>query len=265
MRLVFSLSTCITIITALLACNHVNGEKSKDSADTLAFTYKTAKSIQVNDSNKDSSLLFRSSITYPVFENNSNKALVDSIDRYLQYAIFGGYPTANEATQNFINESIEQTEGETGASMQGWVNLDSVTIITNSPVVACLKSNHYSFTGGAHGNPSVTYVNFESPAGNRLSFESIASDNASIEKLEEINIQQFRKSKNIAANTTIEGAGYFVNGNKLPLPSSFAITKDGLLMSYNYYEVACYADGVTEYLIPFDDLKGIIKDKFIIK
>ena len=56
-----------------------------------------------------------------------------------------------------------------------------------------------------------------------------------------------------------------MKGDDLPIPSSFALTQKGLLISYNYYEIAPYVDGVIAYTIPFDLLKGILKDDYILE
>lgn len=52
--------------------------------------------------------------------------------------------------------------------------------------------------------------------------------------------------------------------DELPLPASFALTRQGLLMAYDYYEIASYADGVISYTIPYSKLKGILKPEFIL-
>jgi hypothetical protein len=263
MRLFVFLAASYTLLLNLASCSSVNGGNSANSADTIKYEYKTARFIQENDKIKDSSLLFRSSITYPLFNKKQNVVLADSISTFIRYTTFGGYQTAEEATKVFVDESIKQTKGEEGMSMLGWEQMDSITVISNTSSVISLRRMHYSFTGGAHGNPSETFISFSVSTGKRLKFEDIF-DAGKLSELKAISIAQLKQVRNVKEQSTLEESGLFVTKDELPLPSSFALTRKGLLMAYDYYEISCYADGAICYTIPYSKLKGIIKPEFIL-
>jgi Protein of unknown function (DUF3298). len=263
MRLFVLLTTSYTLLLNLASCTSVNGGSTANRADTLKYEYRTAKFIQATDKIKDSSLLFRSFITYPQFDKKQNVILDDSISTFIRYTTFGGYQTAEEATKAFVDESIKQTKGEEGMSMLGWERMDSITVICNTPSIISLRRMHYSFTGGAHGNPSETFFSFSTSNGKRLRFEDIVNS----EKLSELkatNIAQLKLARNIKEQSTLEESGLFVSKDELPLPSSFALTTKGLLMAYDYYEISSYADGVISFTIPYNKLKEILKPEFIL-
>lgn len=46
--------------------------------------------------------------------------------------------------------------------------------------------------------------------------------------------------------------------DKFILPANIFVTKDGLLLFYNVYEIAPYSDGTKELLLTYDELKGYI-------
>lgn len=263
MRLIVLASACYTTFLTLFACSNVSGGYGESANDTLKYSYKTASFIQKDGSVADSTLLFRSKIIYPDFVFKSDNVLKDSVMHFISYSVFRGYSTAAEAAKAFVDDCIVQTKGMDGASMKGWESSDSVSVITNIHNLLSLKISHYSFTGGAHGNPSESYVNFNTVTGKRIAFED-AVDAAKVNKLKGINIKYFKEVKKLPEGATLEESGFFVKGDDLPLPSSFAITREGLLMSYNYYEIAPYSDGVIAYTIPFELLNGVLKEEYIL-
>ena len=101
---------------------------------------------------------------------------------------------------------------------------------------------HYSYTGGAHGNPSETYASFATSNGKRLKFEDIV-EKGKLPELERTNIAHLKLARSIKDGSTLEESGLFVKGDELALPSSFALTRKGLVFAYDYYEIACFADG----------------------
>ncbi|WP_320052373.1 DUF3298 and DUF4163 domain-containing protein [uncultured Acetobacteroides sp.] len=263
MRLFIFLATSYTLLLNIASCTSVNGGSTANSIDTIKYEYRTAKFVQESDRIKDSSLLFRSSITFPLFDKKQNAVLADSINTFIRYTTFGGYQTAEEAMKTFVDESIRQTKDEEGLPMLGWESMDSITVISNTPSVVSLRRKHYSFTGGAHGNPSETYTCFSASRGKRLRLEDVA-EAGRLSELEAISIAQLKQDRGIKEPSTLEESGLFVAKDELPLPASFALTRQGLLMAYDYYEIASYADGVISYTIPYSKLKGILKPEFIL-
>jgi hypothetical protein len=68
---------------------------------------------------------------------------------------------------------------------------------------------------------------------------------------------EFRKIKSIPENTATNKE-WFWNG-LFYLPDNFAFTDAGLLFHYNSYEIAPYALGATELIIPYEKLNPYFK------
>lgn len=263
MRSFAILTSSIVLLISLTSCSNVNGGSAASSADTVKYEYKAARFIQQNEKVKDSSLLFRSVIAYPLFDAKSNKTLADSINTFIGKSTFGGFSTAEEATKAFVDECIAQTKGEEGMSMQGWESMDSITVIFNTPSVVSLRKMHYSFTGGAHGNASESYACFRANNGKHLLFSDVVVSSDKLSELKKVNLAMLKQARNISKESNLEESGLFITKDELPLPSSFTFTKDGMLMAYDYYEIASHADGVIKYTIPYDMLKGIVKEDLL--
>ena len=48
-------------------------------------------------------------------------------------------------------------------------------------------------------------------------------------------------------------------GDPFHLPANIGINDEGILMLYNVYEIASYAQGITEFTIPFEDVERFLK------
>jgi len=262
MRILITLSTLYITLFNLLACNKVSGGNVSATTDTIAYAYKQAYAIQTDSKIRDTSLLFRARIYYPEFDTSKYLALSDSLNSFVRYTTFGGYATAQEAANAFVNDCINQTESQEGLSMLGWESMDSVNVIYNHSKVISLHRQHYSFTGGAHGNPSETFFSFNTQNGKRLKLEDIF-DRTKMNELRRINTSYMKTLRNGAASDkTLEESGLFVTGDELPLPNSFALTPKGLLVAYDYYEIASFAEGVIKYTIPYTELVEIISNEY---
>ena len=118
-----------------------------------------------------------------------------------------------------------------------------------------IRTETYSYTGGAHPNYEVQFNNLGT-SGKKVTTRDWLKDQSQLEKIAE---QYFREEKGILATQTLNDAGYeFVNGFELPENMGFG--KGYLILMYNAYEIGSYADGPTEIKIPISELKGIIAD-----
>jgi len=59
--------------------------------------------------------------------------------------------------------------------------------------------------------------------------------------------------------TKYSEAGFYFEQDIFTLTDNFAITKEGLKFVYNPYEVAPYAFGQQEIIIPYTSLKEVIR------
>ena len=71
--------------------------------------------------------------------------------------------------------------------------------------------------------------------------------------------QKFRKDKGIAPGVSLRQAGYSFDNDRFRLPGNFAIVPNGLTFRFNLYEIASYAQGITEFLIEYGEINTLIK------
>jgi hypothetical protein len=115
--------------------------------------------------------------------------------------------------------------------------------------------NKYAFTGGAHGTSASSSFNFDIDRGEMLELADLFTpDSNYLKTISDYSIDTLRGRKISDDDWIREGAG----ANKKNY-STWNIVSDGLLVTFDSYQVAAYAAGPQEVVVPFSVLKGIIK------
>lgn len=118
--------------------------------------------------------------------------------------------------------------------------------------------NSYIFTGGAHGYGSTRYLNFHKKSGRELDNSELFRNHKRFAEFAE---DQFRSQQGIFPDRPINSTGFMFERNEFYLPENIGFTENGLKLLYNPYEVASYADGTIELLLPYNDVKRFLKLK----
>lgn len=129
------------------------------------------------------------------------------------------------------------------------------TILLNDGKVLSLAMNGYSYTGGAHPNYVLAAVSFDALSGRRIEMSDLVTDQEALAKIAE---EYYRKEK---AEAFEEGFD-FAPDWPFVLPTAYALTADGIYMAYMPYEVAPYAIGSAEFVIPFSEIKHLLKPQW---
>ncbi len=199
-------------------------------------------------------------INYP--KAIGTKAVAEKINQQIEYVIANEMNMADTSENNIsVSEAISAFNKEYKAfkddfqdSSQKWeVKVDG-EVIYESPEVICLSLQSYIDTGGAHGNGKVTFLNFNPETGAILNQNDIINNTAEFKKIAEKAFKEQTKPKD--SNETIED---FFFGEDFQLPSNIGFTDAGLVLLYNNYEIASYAQGITEILLPYSQIKGVLK------
>lgn len=156
--------------------------------------------------------------------------------------------TITEAANNFL-KSYENDKKEFPDLSPYEVEI-AITNSYSSPSVLCLKTDFYSFTGGAHGNGSIKFLNFDPLTGDLKTTSSLVKDKKEFSDYAE---KVFRKEKNIPEEDMINSTGFWFENDKFYLPESIGISKTEIIIIYNPYEIASYADGPIEIRISRDE------------
>jgi hypothetical protein len=129
-------------------------------------------------------------------------------------------------------------------------------MILDTRKLTSLEFSIYSFLGGAHPNSFVDLSTFSKETGERMDITAILKDTTSILPLLE---QEFRKARDLAPAASLEEEGFWFPNGQVTIPANYAMVPAGLKLYFNPYEVAPYALGPTEVLLPLEQILPFLK------
>lgn len=208
-------------------------------------------------------------------------------DQKLHYTISVKYPdypdpqlqTLNQEIIKQINKTVKQFKANIEKNQKPIADLplneDSNTLtITykivshSSHVISLLFTIDTFFYGAAHPNSSFIAINFALSPPHLLTLKNLFKHNADyLTKFEKyarpVLTKQLNKDANAAPGEQIEP---YPEGLK-PVPSNYAIwniAPEGLLLTFPAYQVAPYVFGAQHVVIPYSDLKSMLKDNVLL-
>lgn len=131
-----------------------------------------------------------------------------------------------------------------GPSFATWERNSEFKLVYADEKHVSFRALEFAYTGGAHGNTRITVGTFDRADGHIVTLSELVPD----ERLP-------------ALKTALhDGAAQKVGGQEnlqqpvVPI-DNFYIDKDGLHFVYNEYEIACYACGAIEVVVPLSALE----------
>lgn len=140
----------------------------------------------------------------------------------------------------------------------GWEAKVEGSIQYQTDSILNIQIDHYSYTGGAHGYQGIRSLVFNPKTGKILKNEDLFKDVKAFAKFAE---QKFRTAYKISESDPINSTGLMFEEEKFALPMNIIFNDKGLLLYYNTYEIASYADGPKEVQLTFKELKPFLKVK----
>lgn len=224
----------------------------------MAFTY-CKKDIQLafDDAKIEQSTNAEIEINYPKAEGTPEVA--DAINKHIETFIVSELNmTETDNSQLTLPKVVQQFDdeykafvSEFGESSQAWTaNVDG-DVAYQSDQVICVTLESYLDTGGAHGNGNTAFLNFNPKTGALLKLDDMVKDVAGFKILAE----SYFKNE---TDTKEQVEDYFF-GEGFQLPANLGFDKNGIILLYNNYEIASYAQGITKFTIPYEEAKAFLK------
>ena len=194
----------------------------------------------------------------PVVADSINKK-VFSVLKEIIY--FGEKPYTskdyNGLLTSFIN-SYEKLQKEFPKDKFGWEADIKGSVKYQSENILNIEINHYTYTGGAHGYQGLRSLLFDPNTGKSITNDELFIDKAIFKALAE---KKFRAKYKIPASKSINSTGLMFEKEMFQLPQNIFFTDKGLLLYYNSYEVASYADGAKELLLSYTEVNDYLAIK----
>ena len=165
-------------------------------------------------------------------------------------------PIFKEYRENHLKNDVLSTIKEFNGDITGeWYDDTRITLFAKTPATYTLSFESSGYSGGAHGYYTVTYTNIDIKTQKRLTLQNLFLPDYD-EKLHSIARSYYKKAHDLKPSESLASDGWFEN--KFVLAENFAITPYGLYFLYNQYEIKSYADGQTEFFLPYSAIRELI-------
>ena len=255
---------------AFTACQSKSESASTETVSTIkvdSVTYKLESPPIV--SKEGDTTISSFSINYPKLSGGDEAVITKintQIEQLVKDQVFSMDETApatktgsvEALAKGFLKEFEDLAKENTDQPSIGWDYEGTGDTLLISSKVISIYYQVYTFTGGAHGNSNITYLNFNTQTGELLKLTDIVSDTTSLKKMAELKFETTQKA--FAKDTDFEfnRTDYFW-GSPFFLPANIGVTKNGLVFLYNPYEAAAYAYGSISFDLTWQELGAIAK------
>lgn len=194
----------------------------------------------------------------PIVADSINKKIL-SVLKEIVY--FGEKPSEakdyNSLATSFIT-SYEEMHKKFPGETFGWEAKIKGNVEYQSDQILNIKIDHYTFTGGAHGYQGFRSLLFNPKTGKIIFSDQLFKNEKEFKAFAE---KEFRNKYKIPAKANINISGLMFEKDTFQLPQNIFYTDEGLLLYYNSYEAASYADGPKELLFPYQKINKYLKFK----
>lgn len=211
---------------------------------------------------------------------NQTMAKVQSQEKIINesgkvYEIKAKYPSFNLLTidqtlENFIKLQIDEFKKNADVNSNYPPVTDSnatydftteYQIFTNDKILG-VKFEIYQYTGGAHGSTIIKTFNFDLAENKELALSDCFLPNSNYLKV--ISDYSAQKLKEILSQDGFVDAEWIAQGTKTKTDnfSAFTFNQAGLVIYFQQYQVAAYAAGIFDILIPYEKLNSILLPKY---
>ncbi|UAY56961.1 DUF3298 and DUF4163 domain-containing protein [Arachidicoccus terrestris] len=211
---------------------------------------------------KDSTPQWETTYVYPVasskdsngrWMNHQIKILLDGdTSQTFDSIIHGKVSTGLQQYRKDMQGSI----GKAYSSSMNYESFFQIDIDYNKNDYLVLPAMVYAFTGGAHGNYATTYACYDVRHRKQLHLSDVLqADSTTIRHLIE---SQYRVDQHLKPGDRLTD----IYDNTLPVTDNFYFNDIGMCFVYNPYEVAPYAKGTIEVIIPYEKLNTFLNPDF---
>jgi len=187
----------------------------------------------------------------PVVADSINKKVFSTVK---EIVYFGEKPLNAKDFQTLTTAfiaSYEEMHKKFPSETFGWEAKVKGNIEYQSEQIINIKIDHYTFTGGAHGYQGFRSLLFNPETGKTIFTNQIFKNEKEFRAFAE---KEFRTKYKIPEKSNINATGLMFENDKFQLPQNIFYTEKGLLLYYNSYEAASYADGSKELLFPYEKI-----------
>lgn len=246
----------------------VTVKEQEDAQKDGKLTYK-----QVEQSKKDKSGEYKIVVDFPT---SGNPILVNAIREYISESL--GISYAGEMENNMQGsysgdlgdgqkmidyyfdlkyKEFKNAHDEMAEHMQGdaptFASETEIHYLYETDKFVTYEMKKYEDMGGAHGGTFISGMTFRKSDGRRVEWDLFTKS------MQDVIKKGLKKYFEVHTDEEMEKFLSLENTYLLPLPATPPVfTKEGVLFTYQQYEIAAYAAGLPSFIVPYDEAKSLM-------
>jgi len=250
------------ILLAGIACLvFACGKKTEEQKAPLSFSMKNFRVESAGGCVSDTIPCAYYDVNYPEF-TGLDTAVNASLIKLLDATVSMGNPEAEGKTMKQVGEGFikdyEEFKSDMPDAPGGWhYNADATAEVVTDTLISISVQEEF-YTGGAHGGYGTYFINIRPSNGAEYTLDDFFKPGYE-EQLRVLGEKSFRKVREIADTASLNENYFEFPDDKFELNKNFGFRKEGIVFFYNSYEIAAYAAGPTEVMIPYEEVKDLIK------
>ena len=288
-KIIFAVSILASAI-ALSACQPKQTEKTEESTAVQKeqqipkLEGKTEK-LSLNlpkceDQNCPELFIERLNTNQPFVDEEIDKQIIEILKQTLSSEEASGAKVEDQPASEINKEKIEtarqKLEKQISPYIQNFLNLDQEvkTLSTNHKISLMIKPkilnsegplvtvvlNSSNYLGGAHGASSQQYFNFDLTTKKLVQLSEIIEKNK-WSALKEKTYDAFKTW--VIESELSSDVKEYEQVWKFKLADNYYLGTKGLILQYGEYEIGPYVVGLPRLTIPYEELNGILKAKYL--
>lgn len=215
----------------------------------------------------DDALCATVKFTYPEINSASKPELANTLNTVIRQQLLdtiedaeAGQPAANAPTtlESFADDFIEEYKQDPN-TFTSWEIERSIRVVHNTSKLITLLFEEFGFTGGAHPFNGSRFLVLDLENGKQVQLADLMTPGYE----SALNVEgekAFRAARQLPEGSNLEEEGFTFENNTFILNNNnYGVNKDGLSFIFNSYEVAPYVMGPTEFTIPYEDIRPLIR------
>jgi hypothetical protein len=246
----------------------VTVDEQEDAQKDGKLTYK-----QVEQSKKDKSGEYKIVVDFPT---SGNPILVNAIREYISESL--GISYAGEMENNMQGsysgdlgdgqkmidyyfdlkyKEFKKAHDLMAENMTGdvptFASETEIHFLYETDKFVTYEMKKYEDMGGAHGGTFISGMTFRKSDGRRIEWDLFTKS------MQDVIKKGLKKYFEVNTDEELENSLSLENTYLLPLPATPPVfTKEGVLFTYQQYEIAAYAAGLPSFIVPYNEAKSLM-------
>lgn len=245
----------------ILSVLYYSCSKEMEKVAPVSFDMKTFRVESKGGCKADTLQCAYFEVTYPEF-SGLDTTVVNVIRQKMDAAVSLGNPESQGQSMRQIGQIFIQDyddfKSEIPEAFGGWHYKAEILVEVLTDSLLSLSVHDEYYTGGAHGGSGVYFININPKTGEEFTLDNLLKPDYT-DALTLLGNREFREARELADTASLSETYFEFPENEFELNKNYGFKNEGIVFYYNNYEIAPYAAGPTEVLIPYSDLREWIR------